>query len=362
MPNLIRPKSMRRRVACGLLLVAAVSVSCSQTDTIADPSPTATTPAAPTTGMPASTVSTTSVPVTSTTAPPIISGTDPLRGQQAHLAQLDLPAVWSRATGQGQVIAIVDTGVDLAHPDLAPKLVDGINLVTPGTPPQDDNGHGTHVAGIAAGATGNSIGGSGVAPLARIMPVKVLDSAGSGSTATIAAGIDWAATHGATVINLSLGESGPGARITKGGEINAALRRASAAGVVIVAAAGNDSAFKRDYRAGVEVIVVDACDGSGAPAAFTNAGDPRAVAAPGVDILSTAPTTPTDIWPSGSTGYERLSGTSMASPIVAGIAALLLSAGIVPSQVASRLESTATNPTNDIRLGAGVVSPSTALA
>jgi subtilisin family serine protease len=361
MSHVTRPKSTRRCVACGLVALMTVAVSCSQTDTIADPLP-VTSSAAPSTVAPQSTVPTTSVPVTSTTAAPFGDGPDPLRSQQTHLAQLGLSEVWRRAAGQGQVIAIVDTGVDLTHPDLAAKLVDGINLVTPGTPPQDDNGHGTHVAGIAAAATGNSIGGSGVAPLARIMPVKVLDAGGSGSTANIAAGIDWAATHGATVINLSLGESGLRSRITKGGQINAALRRAAAAGVVVVAASGNDSTLKRDYRAGVDVIVVNACNGSGAPAAFTNAGDPRAVAAPGVDILSTAPRTPTDIWPSGSTGYERLSGTSMASPIVAGIAALLLSAGIDRSQVASRLESTATNPTNDIRLGAGVVSPSTALA
>lgn len=338
-------------------------MGCSQDEPLPDEGAPATGPTTSTiAGRPTGSGGTSTTTPPGGTAPAFADGGDPLRNEQTHLAQLAIPDVWPTTTGSGQVIAVVDTGVDLTHPDLQSVLVEGINLVTPGTPPQDDNGHGTHVSGAAGAATGNGTGVSGVAPGARIMPVKVLDKSGAGSTATIAEGIDWAATHGATVINLSLGESGPLSRLRKGGEINAALRRASAAGVVLVAASGNDASFKRDYRAGVEVIVVNACDATGAPADFTNAGDPRAVTAPGVDILSTAPTAATDIWANGTSGYEKLSGTSMATPIVAGAAALLLAAGVTPADVATRLSTTAVNPTGDIRLGAGVISVGAALA
>ncbi len=357
----------RRSIAVVVVLIG--SAGCTQARPVDDSTasvpilPTSTSVAAPSSASPTSVeLDPKTTPTTTVGSPPFVDGGDPLRARQLHLAQLRVPEIWATADGAGQVIAIIDTGVDLSHPDLQSALVDGINLVTPGTPPQDDNGHGTHVAGIAAAITGNGVGVSGMAPQARIMPVKVLDRQGSGSSATIAAGIDWATEHGATVINLSLGESGVGSRLTKGGEINPALRRAAAAGVVLVAASGNDSSFKRDYRAGVDVVVVNACDENGKPAAFTNAGDPRAISAPGVSILSTAPTSPSELWPNGSTGYETLSGTSMATPVVAGGAALLLSAGVPASEVGARLSSSAVNPTGDIRLGAGVISLSAAIA
>ena len=334
--------------------VAEEAVATPVSSTSVPPSPTAP-PTPPSTGTAA-----TPGGSPSTTAG-FTDGGDPLRAQQTALAQLAIPAAWSTATGTGQVIAVVDTGVDLDHPDLAAQLVDGVNLIEPGTPPQDDNGHGTHVAGIAAAATGNGIGGSGVAPSAKIMPVKVLDRSGAGDPVVIANGVRWAADHGATVINLSLGGSGLAGRLTKGGPINLALREASTRGVVIVAASGNEAAIERDYRVGVAVIVVNACDASGSPADFSNVGDPRAVTAPGVDIISTAPTAATDIWPKGTDGYEALSGTSMASPVVAGVVALLLSHGVPPDQISERLSSTARNPSQDARLGAGVISPVDAL-
>jgi len=290
---------------------------------------------------------------------PVVGG-DPLRSGQTHVAQLSLEQAWLASTGSDQVIAIVDTGVDLTHPDLAERLVPGVNLVAPGTPPQDDHGHGTHVAGIAAAATGNDVGVSGVAPGARIMPVKVLDASGNGSTAVIAAGIEWAVANGATVVNLSLGDAGVGTRLTKGGQLNRAIRFAAERGVVVVAAAGNDAALEVDYRRGVDVIVVNAVDANGTPAPFTDSGDPRAVAAPGVDILATAPAGPSTIWPSGTPGYDRLSGTSMATPIVSGIAALLRSRGVPPAEVGPRLAATATAGP-DPRLGAGIVNPLAAL-
>lgn len=287
---------------------------------------------------------------------------DPLRDQQWSLAAVGLPAAWKASTGEGAVIAIVDTGVDGRHPDLRDNLVPGHDFITGGIGWTDPNGHGTHVAGIAAAAGNNGIGITGAAPDAKIMPVRVLDADGSGSDEVIAAGISWAAQHGADVVNLSLGETGLAARLEKGGSINLAIRAATASGVVVVAAAGNDSRRIRVYRLGVPVLVVIASDRNGEPTSFTNTGDLRALAAPGAGILSTAPSGPTTLWPSGTAnGYAVLSGTSMASPLVAGIAALALAAGQAPSTVLDHLKETASNPSANPSLGAGIVDAASAL-
>ncbi|MCV7269950.1 S8 family serine peptidase [Mycolicibacterium doricum] len=299
---------------------------------------------------------------TSQTMTPATPGApDPLRVNQWALDAARLPGAWEHSTGSGQVIAIVDTGVDPAHPDLAGKLVGGYDVLTNSTEAADPHGHGTHVAGIAAAAANNGIGIIGAAPDAKIMPVRALDANGAGSDDTIAAGIDWATEHGANVINLSLGESGLAGRLSKGGPINAAIRRAGAAGVVVVGAAGNDSDRKRVYRIGVPVMVVVASDQNGQPTGFTNTGDLRSIAAPGQDILSTAPIGPTTGWPQGTDGYATLSGTSMASPLVAGVAALLLAQGRSAEQVMTILADTATNPSADRRLGAGIIDAAAAV-
>lgn len=297
-------------------------------------------------------------PATSSDSP---GAPDPLRVNQWALDAARLPAAWEHSTGSGQVIAVVDTGVDPTHPDLAGKLVGGYDLLTGSTGATDPHGHGTHVAGIAAAAANNGIGIIGAAPEAKVMPVRVLDANGAGSDDTIAAGIDWATEHGANVINLSLGESGLAGRLSKGGPINAAIRRAGAAGIVVVAAAGNDSDRRRVYRIGVPVMVVVASDQNGQPTGFTNTGDLRSIAAPGQDILSTAPIGPTTGWPQGTDGYGTLSGTSMASPLVAGVAALLLAQGRSAEQVITVLADTATNPSADRRLGAGIVDAAAAV-
>ncbi len=142
---------------------------------------------------------------------------DPLYDKQWGLRQIHAEQAWATTTGTGVVIAVVDTGVDLSHPDLKSKLVPGATFVGcgptscdngdwrgPNGQPDADDEHGPHVAGIAAAATGNGVGVAGVAPDAKIMPIKVLE-AGSGSFADIAAGIRYAADHGAKVVNLSLG-------------------------------------------------------------------------------------------------------------------------------------------------------------
>jgi subtilisin family serine protease len=285
--------------------------------------------------------------------PSAAAASDPLRNDQYNLDQARFEQAWKTSTGAAITIAIVDTGVDLKHPDLVSQLVTGVDLVDGGKP-QDENGHGTHVAGIAAATQGNGIGIAGAAPQAQIMPIRVLDAAGSGDPAVIAQGILWAVDNGATVINLSLGGSGLSARLLKGGEINRAIRVASSRGAVVVAAAGNDGQVRRAYRFGVPVIVVNAVDAQGELSAFSNYADARAVSAAGSDILSTLPRYPTADFPEGTNGYGTLSGTSMAAPLVAGEVALLLAQGRTSSEVIDVVSTTA-NPTNDPRLGAGII-------
>jgi serine protease len=291
------------------------------------------------------------------------SGPDPLLEEQWALEALGLPTAWASTTGCGATIAVVDTGVDLDHPDLRGHLVPGIDLVDGDDEPDDENGHGTHVAGIAAAIADNGIGIAGAAPCARIMPVRVLDADGAGGDETIAEGIRWAADHGADVINLSLGESGIVGRLRAGGELNDAILDAHEHGALVVAAAGNDGAARlRNYRIQVPVVIVGATDADGHAADFSNYGDLRMLAAPGAEILSTAPYDGTTIWPDGTDGYELLDGTSMASPYVAGVAALLRAQGLDADEAANVLFATTHDPGDDIRLGAGLVDATAAVA
>src|SRR4051794_3049053 len=145
--------------------------------------------------------------VTSPGAQPV---NDPVFPDQWGLEQIKAPGAWARGDrGSGATIAVIDTGADLSHPDLAGNLVAGTDLTPPadqGCPgEQDENGHGSHVAGIAAAVTNNGVGGAGTAPAAKVMPVRVLNADGEGDDATVIAGIRYAADHGAKVINMSLG-------------------------------------------------------------------------------------------------------------------------------------------------------------
>jgi subtilisin family serine protease len=255
---------------------------------------------------------------------------DPGYAQQWGLSSINAVGGWSTypgsfGVGGGATIAIVDTGVDVAHPDLASHVLPGADC-TSGTcvsgTGQDDNGHGTHVAGIAAALTNDSIGGAGVAFSSGILPVKVLDSSGSGSYAAVAAGILWAASHGARAINLSL--AGPASSTT----LCNAVATAVAAGVVVVAAAGNDGSSAPSYPAactGAIGVAANASDGSSA--GFSNYGSPDvALSAPGVGIYST-------YWPQP---YTTLDGTSMAAPFVTGLSALLV--GQAPTRTPAEVE------------------------
>ena len=247
---------------------------------------------------------------------------DPGYQKQWALNQTGVPQAWGMgATGAGVVIAIVDTGVDLNHPDLRDNLLPGYNAITGSSAPgaaQDDNGHGTHVAGIAAAAL-NGIGMVGVAYQAKILPVKVLGSSGEGADDVIASGIVWAADHGAQIINLSLGSG------SETGILSQALQYASAKGCLVVAAAGNFTPGV-NHNPGItypasdpNVLAVTATDSSDKVAGFSDTGPEAALAAPGVNIYS-------DYW-SAATGpaYAIGDGTSMAAPIAAGTAALVWS-------------------------------------
>lgn len=246
---------------------------------------------------------------------------DPELKKQYHLDAINMNKAWGVTTGVNKVkIAIVDTGVDLNHPDLKAKLVTGMNIIEPGKKPMDDNGHGTHVSGIAGAATDNRVGVAGIAPDCGIMPVKVLKN-GKGTDVDIAEGILWAADHGADVINISIG------LYTKSTAMERAVKYAINKNVVVVSSAGNESKSSKIHLPSMikGVIEVSATNQRDKLASFSNYAQQISVAAPGDKIYSTMPTYNVELTSEAGKTYGVLSGTSMASPIVAGLAALLKS-------------------------------------
>ncbi|MGH9021783.1 MAG: S8 family serine peptidase [Acidimicrobiia bacterium] len=245
--------------------------------------------------------------------------------QSPYLEGVRLPQAWDVTTGADSlVIAIVDSGVDRNHPDLAGRLLPGKDFVDGDADPQDLNGHGTLMAGIAAATTSNAEGIAGVAWQAKILPVRVLDKDGLGSDSQVAEGIAWAAGQGAAVINLSFG--GP----ASSGVLEASIREALGRGVVVVAAAGNQGSPSLSYPASLPGVVAVSAIGSGEGiASFSNWGWWIDVAAPGVDVVGP--------WLGGS--YAMGSGTSHASALVAGVAVLARAADPTagPAQIGDRL-------------------------
>src|SRR5207253_10169016 len=231
------------------------------------------------------------------------------------------------------VIAIVDTGVDDTHPDLASKIVGEYNVVK-GETVHNGFGHGTHVAGIAAAATDNRTGIAGICWNCGILSVKVLNNQGGGYTSDVASGITYAASHGARVISLSLGGSG------RSETLHSALDYAIANNALPVCAMGNSASSSNTPEPAYwhDCLSVIATDQNGAKASFSNYGMIADVAAPGVAILSTMPTYPVTLTTTYgySMNYDALSGTSMATPMVAGVAGLVLSQNpsLTPTQVA----------------------------
>ena len=244
-------------------------------------------------------------------AQPEFTPNDPYFPQMWNLARIDAPDAWDISHGDPNVIiAVVDTGVTFTHPDLQGKIVPGYDFVNNDDDPTDDQGHGTHVAGIAAAVVNNGIGIAGVGYDVRVMPLKALNSVGTGTHSWIANAIVWAADHGASVINMSFG--GPYTSST----LRQAIDYAWSKGVVLVAAAGNENTSNPSYPAAYEhVIGVSATTQNDDRAAFSNYGNYVAVAAPGVSIWSTV----------RPQNYQPWSGTSMASPHVAAVAALIKS-------------------------------------
>lgn len=250
---------------------------------------------------------------------------DPEYPSEWGMDAISAPAGWDISTGStSTVVAIVDTGV-APHAEFAARLLKGYDFVNDDTDTNDDEGHGTSVAGIIGAAGGNRSGMAGVDWATKLLPVKVLDASGSGWTSDIAAGVTFAADNGARVINLSLG--GPG----KSSTLKRAIAYAAKKGVVIVAAAGNEATSAPSYPAAyADVLSVSALDRSGL-ANFSNFGTNVDVAAPGVSIRTI----------SGPDTYGDFSGTSASAPFVTGLAALVvgrnptLSAGAVSKIVTS---------------------------
>jgi hypothetical protein len=304
---------------------------------------------------------------------------DPLKGQQDHLALIrrDKACEIAERSGEVVVVAVVDTGVDLDHPDLKDVLyrdargeVIGANFVgsrssMPANRDFDDrNGHGTHVAGLVAAAANNGQGVVGVGSCAnvRIMPIRVLGDNGAGSSIEIERGVKWAADHGAQIVNLSLGYLAQ-----LGGRGGLGFRSAlyddlAARNVVVLAAAGNDGVTLGQSEGGGywynfpssydNVIAVAATSRSGGLASFSNRGDKVDIAAPGSQLLATRM----------GGGYVRMSGTSMATPVAAGAYALALAtarAGLDRSldRIDQRLaqELLAASKLGGVSLGAGEV-------
>jgi subtilisin family serine protease len=258
-------------------------------------------------------------------------------------------------------VAVVDSGVAASHPDLAGRLLPGHDFVDKDATPQDGNGHGTHVTGIVAADAGNGVGIEGVAPGAMVMPVRVLDNSGSGTADDVAKGIDWAVAHHADVINLSLGGDALSTVVGDNTQFVAAVDRAVAAGVVVVAAAGNDSLpYCEQPATQGKILCVGAVDSRGVRSFFSSSGDLVAPGGSGAggsseDILST--------WNDGT--YMDLAGTSQATPHVAGVAALLVSLGLHGQKVVDRILATATDagvPGPDDIYGAGIVNAQAAVA
>lgn len=262
---------------------------------------------------------------------------DPLFGEQWALTHVGSSCAWGYTIGSERVtVAVVDSGVDMSHPDLIDRLRDdGRDFVDGDNDPSDENGHGTNVAGVVAATLDNAEGIVGLAPGVRILPIRVMNERGFGSDRAIERGIRYAADQGAQVINLSLGATLSIGADNESVEISSAIRYAQSRGALVVVAAGNDFVPLPNAIVGdnPDVLVVAATDENDRKAAFSNSGPWIAVTAPGVHILSTMPTyevyLTSDQVPRDERfqpNYDYMSGTSQATPYVSALAALLFSA------------------------------------
>ncbi|MGH9042778.1 MAG: S8 family serine peptidase, partial [Acidimicrobiia bacterium] len=282
--------------------------------------------------------------------------TDPARDKQWGLDHIGAPAAWTKSTGLGITIGIVDTGVDLTHEDLAGKIVGTADCRDSGGKAsgcsqgpglgQDDNGHGTHVAGIAAAITGNGKGGAGTAPDARLLVVKALDE-DSGLAEDINAGVKWAVDHGARVVNLSISGGLAGSLFGSGSILTESIEYAWEHGSVVVLAAGNDNflGLGGANYGDIPAVIVGAAGHDGKMTSYSSPlGNARwAILAPGGSSSSDATKKiHSSYWRSGKTNqYAELHGTSMAAPYVSGTLALLMARGLTAQAAVNTMLSTA---------------------
>ncbi len=252
---------------------------------------------------------------------------DPMLSHQSYLRQIHASDTWGMTPGSKRVvIAVVDTGVEQWHPDLAPALVEGVNLVHPGTPPEDDNGHGTNVAGVIAAAADNEKGIAGILPDARIMPVKALEADGTGDEDLLGEGIRYAVDHGADIVVLSLGLNKPSTYM------ESVVRYAEEKGVLLVAAAGNEGKDVKYPAAYPTVLAVGGAMEDNSRAVLSNFG-------PELDVMA-----PWNVFTTSLKGTYRFSGgTSLAAPQAAAVGGLVLARHpeLSPSELRTLIRSTA---------------------
>jgi thermitase len=278
---------------------------------------------------------------------------DPLSQRQWNLALIEAEGAHSVSTGPGAVVAVIDTGVQSSHEDLQGRLLPGRDIVQNDGDPQDENGHGTHVLGIAGANANNGVGVASVAPGAGYMAIRTLDAEGGGSDEDVAKGVDHAVAAGADVINLSLGDVLPLSAIGVPSKTEDAIRRALDRGVVVVAAAGNNGLPLCEQPQDQRIICVGSVDKRRMRSMFSSNGDLMAPGGSGLpirdeDVLSTYK----------DNQYEEIPGTSQAAPHVAGVAALLVSLGLRGDAVKQRIVQTATDagpPGPDMEYGAGIL-------
>jgi subtilisin family serine protease len=288
-------------------------------------------------------------------SPPASASNDPSFDKQWGLHTIGAPAAWAKTTGAGIRIGIVDTGVDLSHEDLAGRIVESTSCIdTDGNPlkcdgsAQDDFGHGSHVAGIAAATKDNGLGVAGVAPEAELVVAKVFKGA-TANSADVIAGVKWVVEHGAKVVNLSLGGALFVVAATFGSDLTAGVEYAWARGAVPVIASGNDDLFGAGIGSAqygdLNALVVGATGHDDRVSSYSSpTGNAKwALTAPGGtggqvaadNIYST-------YWAKGKKNlYGYLAGTSMATPHVTGAVALLLGQGLSKEQAVERILATA---------------------
>ena len=254
---------------------------------------------------------------------------DPYLGNEWHLSKVNAPTAWDTTQGAGVTIAVLDSGINVNHPDLVDRLVAGYNVYSNNTDLTDVCGHGTAVAGVAAASSNNAVGVAGVAGTASIMPVRVAYSNSSGcfaSLSTIASGLTWAADHGARIANISY------VGVADSASVESAAAYLKGKGGLVFVSAGNNN-IDENVTSDGSMVVVSATDANDAKASFSSWGNFVTLSAPG-----------TYIWTTDNGGaYSAWNGTSFSSPLSAGVAALVMAArpDLAGAQVESLLYTSA---------------------